>query len=126
MRDLRSLNSLIDRIRNDYEFNSNEEYIGYLNIDPSQEWTVQEWDDMLYMIENEPDLLDDILEMRGLELQSFGPNEVIFILLEEPFGNLYQGRTPKQVEYSSLVVNGIISIAIIVSVAVVIYSFLSL
>jgi hypothetical protein len=100
--------------------------MGFLNVDPSQDWTTQEYDDMLYMIENEPDLLDEILEMRGLELQSFGPTEAIFVLTEEPFANWNQGRTPKQVEYSENVVNAIITAFAVLAIAVVIYSFFSL
>jgi hypothetical protein len=127
MRDLKTLNTLIDRIRSDYQFDSSSEnYMGFLNVDPSQDWTTQEYDDMLYMIENEPDLLDEILEMRGLELQSFGPTEAIFVLTEEPFANWNQGRTPKQVEYSENVVNAIITAFAVLAIAVVIYSFFSL
>jgi len=127
MRDLKTLNTLIERIRNDYQFDSSsEDYMGFLNMDPSQDWTTQEYDDMLYMIENEPELLNEILEMRGLELESFGPTEAIFILIEEPFGYFYQGRTPKQVEYSENVVNVIITAFAVLAIGVVIYSFFSL
>jgi len=127
MRDLKTLNALIDRIRSDYQFDSSsEDYMGFLNLDPSQDWTTQEYDEVLYMIENEPELLDEILEMRGLELQSFGPTEAIFVLTEEPFANWNQGRTPNQVQYSEMVVNAILSLAAAGAIITVLYSFFNL
>lgn len=134
MRDLKTINNLIDRIRNDYGFNSSsEDYLGFLNIDPSQSWTIKEWDSMLWMVENDPDLLEKILEMRGLSIESFGEGSVIFVLTEEPFGNsedvdlsLTQGRTEKQIQYTELVVNSIITLALITSICVVVYSIFSL
>jgi len=127
MRDLKTLNALIDRIRSDYQFDSSsEDYMGFLNLDPSQDWTTQEYDEVLYMIENEPELLDEILEMRGLELQSFGPTEAIFVLTEEPFANWNQGRTPNQVQYSEMVVNAILSLAAAAAIITVLYSFFNL
>ena len=134
MKDLKTVNALIDRIRNDYQFDSSSEnYIGFLNVDPSQDWTIKEWDAMLWMVENDPDLLENILEMRGLDIEGFHNTEVIFVLTEEPFGNsedvdlsLTQGRTEKQVQYTELVVNSIITLALITSICVVAYSIFSL
>jgi hypothetical protein len=127
MRDLKTLNTLIDRIRSDYQFDSSsEDYMGFLNLDPSQDWTTQEYDEVSYMVENEPELLDDILEMRGLELQSFGPTEAIFVLIEEPFANWNQGRTPNQVQYSEMVVNAILSLAAAAAIITVLYSFFNI
>jgi len=134
MKDLKTVNALIDRIRNDYQFDSSSEnYIGFLNVDPSHDWTIKEWDAMLWMVENDPDLLEDILEMRGLDIEGFHNTEVIFVLTEEPFGNsedvdlsLTQGRTEKQVQYTELVVNSIITLALITSICVVAYSIFSL
>jgi len=134
MKDLKTVNALIDRIRNDYQFDSSSEnYIGFLNVDPSHDWTIKEWDAMLWMVENDPDLLENILEMRGLDIEGFHNTEVIFVLTEEPFGNsedvdlsLTQGRTEKQVQYTELVVNSIITLALITSICVVAYSIFSL
>lgn len=136
MRDLKTVNLLIDRIRNDYQFDSSSrDYMGFLNVDPSQDWTIEEWDAMLWMVENEPDLLEDILEMRGLSIESFGEGEVIFVLTEEPFGDkatevedlsLTQGRTKQQMEYSEMVVNAVITLALIAALAVLGYSIFNL
>jgi len=134
MKDLKTVNALIDRIRNDYQFDSSSEnYIGFLNVDPSHDWTIKEWDAMLWMVENDPDLLENILEMRGLDIEGFHNTEVIFVLTEEPFGNsedvdlsLTQGRTEKQVQYTELVVNSIITLALITSICVVVYAIFSL
>ena len=134
MRDLKIVNLLIDRIRNDYQFDSSSgDYMGFLNVDPSQDWTIEEWDATLWMVENEPDLLEDILEMRGLSIEAFGEGEVIFVLTEEPFGDtgvkdlsLTQGRTEQQMEYSELVVNAVITLALIAALAVMGYSIFNL
>ena len=134
MKDLKTVNALIDRIRNDYQFDSSSEnYIGFLNVDPSHDWTIKEWDAMLWMVENDPDLLENILEMRGLDIEGFHNTEVIFVLTEEPFGDiqetdlsLTQGRTEQQVQYTELVVNSIITLALITSICVVAYSIFSL
>ena len=134
MRDLKTVNTLIDRIRNDYQFDSSsEDYMGFLNVDPSQDWTIKEWDAMLWMVENEPDTLDEILEMRGLDIEGFHNTEVIFVLTEEPFGDtgtedlsLTQGRTEQQMEYSEMVVNAVITLALIAALAVMGYSIFNL
>jgi hypothetical protein len=136
MRDLKTVNLLIDRIRNDYQFDSSSgDYMGFLNVDPSQDWTIEEWDAMLWMVENEPDTLEDILTMRGLSIESFGEGEVIFVLTEEPFGDkatevedlsLTQGRTEQQMEYSEMVVNVVITLALIAVLAVLGYSIFNL
>ena len=124
MSDFRVLNELLDRIRYDYQFKPGDEaYLGFLNMDPSHDWSVQEYETFKDFYENKSRMLEDALELRGLEIETFGPNEVVFIMTEEPFedydASLYQGRTVEQVEANEKVVMALITIAIIAIIGVI-------
>jgi len=124
MSDFRVLHKLLDRVRGDYQFKPGDEaYLGFLNIDPSHDWSVEEYETFKYFYEKKPRMLEDALELRGLEIETFGPNEVVFVMTEEPFEDydpsLYQGRTVEQAEANEKVVMALITIAIIAIIGVI-------
>jgi len=91
MNDLKVLTSLLDKVRNDYKFDNYNE----LTIDPTQEFTIEEYQTLKYFFDNRLDLLENELELRGLDIDGFNPNEITFVLYD---GDLYQGRTVSQAE----------------------------
>jgi len=118
MSDFRVLHKLLDRVRGDYQFKPGDEaYLGFLNIDPSHDWSVEEYETFKYFYEKKPRMLEDALELRGLEIETFGPNEIIFVLTEQPFEDydpsLYQGRTVEQAEATEKLVMASITLLII-------------
>jgi hypothetical protein len=118
MSDFRVLNDLLDRISSDYQFNPrDEDYFGFLNMDPSADWTVEEYQVFKDYYENKPLMLEEALEIRGLEIETFGPNETVFVLSEKPFEDydpsLYQGRTVEQAEATEKLVMASITLIII-------------
>ena len=112
--------NLLDRIRADYQFDHNDEnYLGFLNVDPSQDWTTEEGDAFLWLLENDQDVLENMLMERGLEIESYSQDEVVFYLTEQPFVDysLNQGRRPDQVEFSEKMVAYSLTAIVILTVA---------
>ena len=113
MRQYNTLIRLIERIRGDYQFDpSHELYHGYLNMDPSQDWSIEEYNAFTYYFYQERNELDEILWSYGLELDHFFSEECIISLREDSTDlewdqwdrNLWQGRSQKQVEYTEKVI----------------------
>jgi len=86
-------------------------------MDPSADWTVEEYQVFKDYYENKPLMLEEALEIRGLEIETFGPNETVFVLSEKPFEDydpsLYQGRTVEQAEATEKLVMASITLIII-------------
>lgn len=117
MSDFKVLNELLDRVRNDYQFDrSHDRYHGFLNICPSQDWTVEEYETFNWFLQNNERMLNDALEIRGLDISSMGPDEIVFDLLEkDPFDfSLTQGRTEEQSEANEKIVMVSITIILVI------------
>jgi hypothetical protein len=120
MSNFKVLNDLLDRVRNDYQFDQTHElYHGFLNISPSNDWTVEESETFYWFLENNEKMLDDALELRGLMISSMGPDEIVFELSEEAFDfSLTQGRTVSQEETNEKLVTISLTILIIIIIGV--------
>ena len=110
MKQYSTLVRLIERIRGDYQFDpSHELYHGYINMDPSQDWSIEEYNAFSHYFYQERNELDELLWSYGLELDQFISDECIISLREDSEylewdRNLWQGRSQKQVEYTEKVI----------------------
>jgi hypothetical protein len=121
MKQYNTLVRLIERIRGDYQFDpSHELYHGYINMDPSQDWSIEEYNAFSYYFYQERNELDELLWSYGLELDQFISDECIISLREDATEmkwdrNLWQGRSQKQIEYTEKAIEySLISISVIV------------
>ena len=70
-------------IASDYQYDPNhEDYRGYLNTSPEDEWDLSERMAFTYMIDNHRDTLYDLMARFGLSVEGeLGESETVFTLL---------------------------------------------
>ena len=116
MSDLKVLSDLIERLRQDQQFDLNsEEFMGFLNVNPSEDFTAEEFKVFKELYETQPDFLEGVLMLRGLEIQKFSDEEAIFITTEDPFLDRteWQGRTHLQIQTSNQLAMGALTVTLI-------------
>ena len=117
MSNFRVLNNLLNRIRSDYQFDgSHAGYHSYLSVDPTTDWTAEEYEVFTYFMNERPLQFEEALELRGLVITRMVPVEIIFELSEEEAFDfsLTQGRTESQEEVNEKLVTISITMLIIV------------
>lgn len=121
MSNFRVLNNLLDRIRSDYQFDgSHDGYHGYVSVDPTTDWTTEEYEVFTYFVNEKPLQFEEALELRGLVITQMVPGEIIFELSEEEAFDfsLTQGRTESQEEVNEKLVTISITLLIIAIIGV--------
>lgn len=123
MSDLKVVNAILDRICEDEQFDPwSPGYLGYINVCPIEDWTVEELDAFSRLIKIEPAVMADALSHRRLEMQTFSEGEAIFATLM-PYNRLdYQGRSAEQVSYSERAVMGSLTVMVVIVTAFLAYT----
>lgn len=129
MSDMKILSELIERIRQDEQLDVNSpEYVGFLNVNPLQDWSADEVLVFKTLFENKRDFLDAALSMRGIEIQKFSDDEAIFEADQDPFGNPedWQGKSPAKIVASEKFAFWSMVVMVIGMAALLIYAFYTL